>query len=140
MSTIVINALVAKRAELAGELAAAEKRIARLRANLDSLDGAIRVFDPSINVARISPIVRRKTTPLLPQGQGARIILDTLRRAGEPLSPRQIAESIASVRGLDADPDAMDRLTQRIRNTLARQEGHGVVCEAAGNGKVWRVT
>jgi hypothetical protein len=138
--THVVSALVAKRAELAGEMIAAEKRIAQIRTDLGNIDGAIRIFDPSIAVARITPVVKRKTAPLLPQGQGARIVLDTLRRAGEPLSPRQVADRIASERGLELDAGAMERLTQRIRNTLASQEGRGVACETAGNGKVWRVT
>jgi hypothetical protein len=135
----VVSALRTKRAELAGELIVAEKRIAQLRADLASIDGAIRVFDPSIAAAQIRPVIKRKTAPLLPQGQGTRIILDTLRRAGEPLSPRQIAERIVSERSLDIGTAAMERLTQRIRNVLARREGHGVACETVGTGKVWRV-
>jgi hypothetical protein len=35
----VISALRSKRAELSGELIAAEKRIVQLRADIDSLDG-----------------------------------------------------------------------------------------------------
>jgi len=104
-----------------------------------SCNGYARV-DPSIASAQIRPVVKRKTAPLLPQGRGARIILDTLRRAGEPLSPRQIAERIGSERGHSTDGDAMERLTQRIRNTLARHEGRGVSCEGSGNGKVWLVS
>ena len=45
--THVISALREKRAELSGELIAAEKRIIQLRADLESLDGALRVFDPT---------------------------------------------------------------------------------------------
>src|SRR5438045_5927812 len=39
----VISALRSKRAELSGELIAAEKRIVQLRADIQNLDGAIRV-------------------------------------------------------------------------------------------------
>jgi hypothetical protein len=137
---IAIAALVRKRAELAGELIVAEKRIAQLRSDLASIDGAIHVFDPAIAASLIRPVIKRKTAPLLPQGQGTRIILDTLRRAGEPLSPRQIAERIVSERALDLGAVAMERLTQRIRNVLARREGRGVEREAVGAGKVWRVS
>jgi hypothetical protein len=137
--THVISALVAKRGELSGELIAAEKRIVQIRADLASIDGVIRVFDPSIASANNRPIVKRKTPLSLPQGQGARLILDMLRRAGEPLSPRQIAERVASERALSVDGKAMERLTQRIRNTLARHDGRGVMCEMVGNGKVWRI-
>jgi hypothetical protein len=120
---IAIAALVRKRAELSGDLIVAEKRIAQLRSDLTSIDGAIRVFDPSIAAAQIRPVIKRKTVPLLPQGQGTRIILDTMRRAGAPLTPREIAERIAAEHGIGTGPGAMERLTQKVRNALARQEG-----------------
>ncbi len=41
----VVSALVAKRAELAGEIEAAEKRVAKLRADLLHLDATLRLFD-----------------------------------------------------------------------------------------------
>jgi hypothetical protein len=43
----VISALRAKRAELSGELIAAEKRILQLREDISSLDRTMRVFDPT---------------------------------------------------------------------------------------------
>jgi hypothetical protein len=45
----VLSALREKRAELSGELIGAENRTARLRADLESLDGALRV----VNTRRI---------------------------------------------------------------------------------------
>ena len=56
----VISALREKRAELSGELIAAEKRIVQLRADIGSLDGAIHVFDPTAEPDKIRPILRRK--------------------------------------------------------------------------------
>jgi hypothetical protein len=43
----VISALTAKRAELSGELIAAEKRVLQLRDDINSLDRTIRVFAPT---------------------------------------------------------------------------------------------
>jgi hypothetical protein len=56
----VISALKAKRAELSGELIAAEKRILQLREDIASLDRTIRVFDPTAEPHAIRPILRRK--------------------------------------------------------------------------------
>jgi hypothetical protein len=42
--SIVIHGLVSKRAELSGEISEAEKRLERLRADLDSLDATIRLL------------------------------------------------------------------------------------------------
>jgi hypothetical protein len=59
----VISALRKKRGELSGELVAAEKRIVQLHADINSLDGAIRVFDPTaapdvIHAARLCTSLR----------------------------------------------------------------------------------
>jgi hypothetical protein len=56
----VISALREKRAELSGELIAAEKRILQLR---DDIDRTIRVFDPTSEPHKIRPILRRKKPP-----------------------------------------------------------------------------
>lgn len=57
--SVVVHGLIAKRSELSGETSEAEKRIARLRADLDSLDATIRLFDPSIKPKGIKPRVMR---------------------------------------------------------------------------------
>jgi hypothetical protein len=134
----VISALRAKRAELAGELIAAEKRILQLRADIDSLDGAIRVFDPSAAPDRIRPILRRKKPTLIPRGQCSRVVLDTLRNANTALTVRDIAAQLAARYQLDAsDRDAMKALVAKVRNTLARQKG--LTSEMSGDVKVWKM-
>jgi hypothetical protein len=66
-NTFVISGLIAKRAELSGDIIEAEKRIARLRADLDCLDATIRLFDPKIAPKAIRPRVKRTAT--LPHGR-----------------------------------------------------------------------
>ena len=60
----LLSVLREKRAELSGELTAAEKRIVQLRADIGSLDGAIRIFDPTLEPDKIRPIPRRKKPTL----------------------------------------------------------------------------
>jgi hypothetical protein len=71
----VISALKNKRAELSGDLLAAETRIVQLRTDIASLDGAIRVFDPTAAPDKIPPILRRKKPTLIPRGQCSRATL-----------------------------------------------------------------
>jgi hypothetical protein len=97
----VISALRAKRAELSGELIAAEKRIVQLRADISNLDGAIRVFDPTSAPDKIRPILRRKKPALIPRGQCSRAVLDTLRDANTALTVREIAAQLAARYQLD---------------------------------------
>jgi hypothetical protein len=134
----VISALKAKRAELSGELIAAEKRIVELRADINSLDRTIRVFDPTSEPHTIRPILRRKKPTLIPRGQCSRAILDMLRLAEVPMTAREIAAQLAARYQMDAsNMDAMNALVAKVRNTLARQKG--LASEMRSDAKAWWV-
>jgi hypothetical protein len=134
----VISALRSKRAELSGELIVAEKRILQLHTDIDSLDGAIRVFDPTAEPHNIRPILRRKKPTFIPRGQCSRAILDMLRRADGPMTVREIVAQLAADYRMDAsDAGAMNALVAKVRNTLARQKG--LASEVRGEAKAWRV-
>jgi hypothetical protein len=134
----VISALREKRAELAGELIAAERRILQLRDDISSLDRTIRVFDPTAEPHTIRPILRRKKPTLIPRGQCSRAILDMLRRADRPMTAREIAAQLAAHYQMDAtNMDVMNPLVAKVRNTLARQKG--LASEMRSDAKAWRV-
>jgi hypothetical protein len=137
-NTFVISGLREKRAEFSGELIAAEKRMVQLRADIDSLDGAIRVFDPTSEPHKIRPILRRRKPAFIPRGQCSRAILDMLRDADGPMTAREIAAQLAARYQMDAsNTDAMKALVAKVRNTLARQKR--LASEMRGDAKAWRV-
>jgi hypothetical protein len=129
----VISALKAKRAELSGELIAAESRILQLRDDISSLDRTIRVFDPTAEPHTIRPMLRRKKPTLIPRGQCSRAILDMLRSADGPMTAREITTQLAARYQMDIS----NALVAKVRNTLARQKG--LVSETRGDVKAWRV-
>jgi hypothetical protein len=132
----VISALREKR--LSGEFIAAEKRIVELRADIDSLDRTIRVFDPTSEPHTIRPILRRKKPTPIPRSQCSRAILDMLRLAEVPMTAREIAVQLAARYQMDASNiDAMNALVAKVRNTLARQ--NGLASEMRSDAKAWRV-
>ena len=134
----VISALRARRAELSGELIAAEKRILQLREDIAGLDRTIRVFDPTAEPHTIRPILRRKKPTLIPRGQCSRAVLDMLRHADSPMTAREIAAQLAARYQMDAsNMDAMKALVAKVRNTLARQKG--LASEMRGDAKAWMV-
>jgi hypothetical protein len=134
----VISALKDKRAELSGELIAAEKRIVELRADISSLDRTIRVFDPTAEPHTIRPILRRKKPTLIPRGQCSRAVLDMLRHAEIPMTAREIAAQLAARYQMEtSNIDAMKALVAKVRNTLARQKA--LVSEQRGDAKAWRM-
>ena len=136
--TSVISGLRKKRAELSGELIAAEKRVLQIRSDLDCLDGAIRLFDPTAEPGKIRPVRVRRTPGMIPRGQCSRAILDMLRRAAEPMTVREIAAQLAADYRIDVGAKgAMNALVTKVRNTLTHQRG--LVSELRGGAKVWRV-
>ncbi len=138
-NTFVLSGLKATRAELAGDLHATEKRLAQLRADLDAIDRAIRVFDPEARPHTIRPKVIRRAAPGFQHGEFSRLVLDTLRSIGGTVTTRDIAEKLAEARGLDVTtPHAIEVLGNRVRNALLRQRD-GVTRLRDGGQMLWRV-
>jgi hypothetical protein len=126
---------------LAGELIAIDARAEQLRADLVALDGALRVFDPSIVPANIKPKRHQPvpTTPL-PHGHPSRMMMDILRKAAKPMTAREVADAMAEQCGLaPMPPDKHKALLTKVRNMLARQNGRTVAGEPRGDVTYWRV-
>ena len=132
---IVISSLSKKRAEIDGAIRAAEKQIAQLRVDLGVIDAAICIFDPSRLPGKIKPVQKRAKPTLFRHGECARTVLDVLRTAGEPLTVRAIAERMVREYHLDLkEPDDLDKLINRVRNTLLRRKGGSLVREQGEQG------
>jgi hypothetical protein len=93
--SIVIHGLVSKRAELSGEISEAEKRLERLRADLDSLDATIRLSDPTVAPKTIKPRVKRTGRSRSRSGELTRT---TLSICGRPIDPFLFTRSQAGCR------------------------------------------
>jgi hypothetical protein len=119
--THVVSALRTKRAEVSGELLAAQKRLEKLRDDLDAIDRTLRIFDPNQSPESIRPIVKRKGDKLFAYGDCTRAILNVLRGATEPLAADQIAGRVAlDCRIATEAPDVEARLFWRVKTALER--------------------
>src|SRR5271168_4057718 len=135
----VISSLRAKRAELDGELRQAEKRIIQLRADLQSIDGAIRVFDPSLVLQTILPKLKRKPPTQFRHGQFSKAVLDTIRRAGVPVTVRDVATQLVSDFRIEAaTTNAMNKLVAKTRNVLVAHRS-ALDNEKRGDTLYWSV-
>ena len=137
----VVTGLVAKRAELAGRIAACRRELAHLEADVGNLDGAIKLFAPDYKLEglRAKPAGRRNR--LFIQGECQRLILEIFREAPAPLSAGRLAEALARRKGLEASPAVSEALRKSALGAVKRLAGKGVI-EAAGTdggGKTWRV-
>jgi len=134
-----LAALKEKRASIAGEIAQKKTQIARLQKTLEHVDETIRVFDPAFDVGALPAKRPRSHVNLFRQGELGRLIVDALRRAGRPLSAREIVTALMEARGYDET--ARPALAPRVRGNLAYLHGRGVlVKEEAGDGVTWALT
>lgn len=137
-----LHALTRKYAEVAGLIGRAKAEVQRLTADLAHIEGAIRVFDPSIDVGRI----RAKHMPVrepAAKGEVTGIILDTLRESLDPLTPRELTEHLMVRRGLRVeDRELFIVMLKRVRACLRTQRGRGVLRPVAKEGmtQLWEVT
>src|SRR5271156_7164748 len=88
----VISALRAKRAELSGDLIAAQKCLEKIRDDLDAVDRTLRVFDHRQHPEKIRPVVRRKGDRMFSYGECTRAILNVLRDAPEPMTTAELVK------------------------------------------------
>jgi len=138
-STFVLSGLRAKRAEIDGELRAAEKHAAQLRADLDTIDRAILVFDPTAHPHLIRPRKPRAHKTGLRRGDLSRAAMNVIRSATVPLTAKEIAVRVAEDRKLAFDTaSAREALVNRVRNALVRHPD-SVIREKDGERVVWRL-
>lgn len=119
-----LSGLIEKRAELAGEIRALEARLEQLRSDVLHVDATIRIIDPAYQVDAIVPKVRRPRRDWFGHGELLRLVLETLRKAQEPLTAREIALALMERKGFDANDAATVRLVERrVDSTVRRREG-----------------
>ncbi|MGD0105728.1 MAG: hypothetical protein ABSC06_17060 [Rhodopila sp.] len=134
----VLSALRTKYAELDGELRQIEQRAEQLRADRDTIGRSILIFDPTAQPQEIQPKARRQKSSVFKHGEFARVVRDLLRRAGKPMSLRDIADQMIAEHKLDMEvAGARAKLDAKIRTLLLRTPD--VVRETRDGIPVWRI-
>ena len=136
----VVTALIAKRAEIDGEIERAEKQLRCPRDALEHIDETLRLFAPDAMPELIRPKVNTPRADWAAHGEQTRRALDILRRAnGQKLSTREITLRVMRERGLDTSRAKLVlAVTRRMNNALRRQRKLGVVDSERYHG-AWAV-
>lgn len=133
--TDAIDALQAKRAELAARLADLEAQAVPIRADIFHLDAAIAILRGS----SAGPRMRVQHRPERFANLG-RLILDVLRGAPEPMTARAIAAKIMRLSGHDVgDKVAVKIVEDRVRASLTRRVGIVERVAIGQHRKGWRI-
>jgi len=133
----VVNGLVAKRGELAGEVEHHRRELQRLAEELGHVDATIRLFDPDYDLGAIRPRKRGVRHQWFGPGECQRLVLDTLRDAVEPLSGRALAQALVAHKGLASRPEVVAPVNKTTRAVLRRLASKEVVCRSSRPDGTW---
>ena len=129
-----INALMRKRAEIAGRIEHHQTHLRQAIIDLDNLDATLRLFQPDIDLEEIRP------KPFPPRnvafkGEVARIVLEALRQSKGPMTAQQLAQHFMAQRGLNtADKKQVRIVGKRIGACLRHHRARGVLRSIPGRG------
>jgi len=136
----VLAGLVRKRSEIAGQIEHTQQALRKLIGDLDSIDAAIRLFDPQADIAAIKP---RQYPPRHAafRGEMMRHVMGCLRLSeGKPVTTRDIAMVVMKARGLNPeDAELLVTIRKRVGACIWKLKQAGGVKEIAGVGdlKEW---
>ena len=129
----VLSGLIRKRAEITAEVEGLQMRLRQLIMDADNLDGAIRIFDPGMDLAEIRPrAVPRQHVAF--EGEIRRAVLDALRETGLALTIKDLALRMMEARKLGAADARLARVVEKVGACLRKLRRQGAVQSARGRG------
>lgn len=133
-----LAALKDKRAALSSEIIDLKRKIAARKVALEHVDATLRILDPDADPDRIRPKRIPKHVNIFRSGELSRLIIDTLRRGGKPMSTQEIVTAICEAGG--HGESGRKAMGQRVRANLAYQERRGKVRkEGSRTDARWRL-
>ena len=135
----VLSGLVRKRAEIAGQIEHTQSELRKLVTDLDSIDAAIRIFDPTADTGAI-PNRQYPPRHAAFRDEMMRHVMGSLRLAEGPVTSRDIAVVVMKARGLDPDdPTTLTLIRKRVGACLwkMKQAGHAAEIPIGGELKGW---
>lgn len=135
----VLSGLARKRAEIAGQIEHTQDQLRKLVMNLDAIDAAIRIFDPTADVAAIAPKQYPPRHAAF-RGEMMRFVMGALRVAEKPVTTRDIALQVMKGRGLNPDDAELSvTIRKRVGACMYQLKTKGIAREVpiAGELKGW---
>lgn len=130
-----ITGLLAKRADLFNEAERIRDRLAEIKNDIGAIDRTLNVLGYTGDLDAAMP--RQKREVIFGRGELSKAIYGELRHAEGPLSSREIAQAIVSMRGEDArDRKYIADLVHRVSKALRSMREEGRVrsmTDAKGN-------
>lgn len=137
----MVTGLVKKRAEITGEIERVHERLRQLAADLEHIDGTLRIVAPDMQVEAIRPKLFKPPEDWSKRGQMSRMVLSIIRTAKEPLTTREIATELLIQRGMGTDRKLLALMTKRVSCALRDKREKGLARSSDGPGQyaLWEV-
>jgi hypothetical protein len=119
--SLVVSALVDKRAEIAGRIRQMEQQLGQFRADLMHIDAMIRLFAPELEPRTIRAKAIRQSDGWFGLGEMRRLVLDVLRGAIRPLRAPELVVAVMAAKGFDpGDRPSFIKVQWKVGATLRR--------------------
>ena len=141
LSKQAIHTLTQLHAELAGKIETNRKSGDKLRAQMVQVEAVIKMLSPDFNVSRIAPKRRNTGNPWFKRGTLYRAAIDALRRAGKPMTARELAMTVLD--GKQPTPTRKQEIDIQaaILAALRNHNGKGVETMRGETGPVrWKLS
>jgi hypothetical protein len=137
----VLSGLIAKRAELAGQIEMMQREMRQLVATIGHIDATIRAFDPNADLEDIKPKLPPRFQAF--KGEVSRLVLDALRKSKSPLPVSDLTLVVAAGRGINPDDKPFMRILSRrvgacLRNL--RKKNLVLMTRPPGSLGLWKIT
>jgi hypothetical protein len=124
-------------AELAGKLLANKREAIRLRTAMLQVEAVMKMLNPAVNIRLIAPKRRNLGNPWFKRGTLYRSAVDVMRRAGRPMTTREITAALMAGKAPAPTHKQVINVQAAILAALRKRNGKTVVGE--GVPARWRL-
>lgn len=121
----IVSGLIAKRAELSGQIQAYRTETSLIASNLVHLDLTIKLLAPEVDLRTIKSKRTNKRSTHFYDGDLQKLTLDILRQTGRPMISLEICEELLVIKDLDSN--ALEVIQRSLTAVLQRLRKRGVV-------------
>ena len=132
----VMSALVSKRGELAGQIEYHQSEIKQIRSDMESMDKAIKVFDPDYDLRKIKARKANRKNFFFEPREGNTLLMDIFREINAPISTGDLLDEVISRKGFDREVIDVKALRASLFVILKRLQSQGIVKELERDGLV----
>jgi hypothetical protein len=124
-------------AELAGKLLENKRAAVKIRTSMLQVEAVLKMLRPDFNIALIAPKRRVIGNPWFKRGTMFRSAVDVMRRAGRPMTCREITDAV--LEGKTPQPTRKQAIDVQAAILAALRKRNGRMVVGEGSPARWRI-